>query len=75
MERQPRRINDFFGKSLYDGPVAAIVVLYGATGVAGQKEWLKKNLLVAMDIRRVEYPGGFFVLFFSVCMSGLIPAF
>lgn len=28
---------------------------------AGPKGVVKKNLLVAMDIRRVEYPGGFFV--------------
>lgn len=65
MERQPRRINDFFRKKCirWTGGGGGSV---SAVGVAGQKEWLKKNLLVAMDIRRVEYPGGFFVFFF-VC--------
>lgn len=43
-----------------------IVYVY-ALGVVGQKEWLKKNLLVAMDIRRVKYPGGFLVFSFVFC--------
>jgi hypothetical protein len=44
-------------------------IIYGmyAFGIVGQKEWLKKNLLVAMDIRRVEYPGGFLVFSFVFC--------
>lgn len=65
MERQPRRINDFFRKKCirWTGGGGGSVC---AVGVAGQKEWLKKNLLVAMDIRRVEYPGGFFVFFLYV---------
>lgn len=56
---------------IYAGPAAAYYIRYAvyALGVVGQKEWLKKNLLVAMDIRRVKYPGGFLVFSFVFCFS------
>jgi len=68
---------------IYAGPAAAAAyyircVVY-ALGVVGQKEWLKKNLLVAMDIRRVKYPGGFLVFslvfFFFYARPVSSPAF
>lgn len=62
MEHQPRRINDFFQEK-------CICYISGGGGSElrcwgrRSKGVVKKNLLVAMDIRRVEYPGGFFVFF------------